>query len=68
MLAHRGNVIADLGNGIPQLCFGASKLLAPVLQLQGILLEDPTWIQWLKIAQVIRHTALLSGVAGSLQA
>jgi hypothetical protein len=39
-----------------------------LLQLQGILLEDPTWIQWLKIAQVIRHTALLGGVAGSLQA
>jgi hypothetical protein len=66
MFAHHGHVIADLGKGISQLRLGASKLLAPVVQLQGILLEDPTWIQWLKIAQVIRHTALLSGVAGSL--
>jgi len=47
MFAHRGDVIADLGKGIAQLRLGASKLLAPVLQLQGIVLEDPTWIQWL---------------------
>jgi hypothetical protein len=66
MFAHRGYVIADLGNGISQLRFSASKLLAPVLQLQGIFLEDPTWIQWLEIAQVIRHAASSESAAGPL--
>jgi len=66
MFANGGNVIADLGNGIPQFRLGASKLLAPVLQLQGIFLKDPTWIQWLEMYQVIGHTASSGSVAGPL--